>query len=174
MTDPDEGSAIVNTILSRLTRFAVIGACAILTAATATTLSLYLQSPAAAQTAGEVRSLRGDTAIPATEAVPELESPDTRSGSFERAYRQQPPLIPHTVEGDEITRTVNQCIQCHAWPYNVDQGAPQVSETHYVNREGVALDQVSSSRWFCTQCHVPQTNAKELVNNDFKSAADLD
>lgn len=174
MTDRDEGSAIVKMIVNISKRLTAVGAYRILAAAAVAAISFCVQSPAAAQTAGEVRSLRGDTAIPATKAVPGLESPDTRSGSFERAYRQQPPLIPHTVEGDEITRTVNQCIQCHAWPYNVDQGAPQVSETHYVNREGVALDQVSSSRWFCTQCHVPQTNAKELVNNDFKSAADLD
>ncbi len=87
---------------------------------------------------------------------------------------QQPPLIPHSVEGYEITRDLNQCVQCHDWPFNVDQGAPKISETHSVNREGVALDRVSSNCWFCTQCHVPQSNAKTLVNNDFKSALDVE
>lgn len=174
MTDPDEGSAIVNINLSRLNRLAVIGAIAIITAGAGTALSLCLQDHAAAQAAGDVRSLRGETEIPATNLVPAIENQDTREGSFERAYRQQPPLIPHTVDGYEITREVNQCVQCHDWPYNVDQGAPKISETHYIDRDGVALDQVSRSRWSCTQCHVPQSNARELVNNDFKSALDVE
>jgi len=174
VTDPDEGSAIVNKIHSKLSKFAVNAALVIIVAGGALVLSLSPKDHAAAQAAGDVLSLRGQAAIPDTNVVPQLESQDTREGSFERAYRQQPPLIPHSIEGYDITRDFNQCVQCHDWPFNVDQGAPKISETHYVDREGVALDHVSSNRWFCTQCHVPQSNAKALVNNDFKSAADLD
>ena len=42
-----------------------------------------------------------------------------------------------------------------------------MSETHYVNRNGVALEHVARTRWFCTQCHVPQTDAPALVGNTF-------
>ncbi|UCH75200.1 MAG: nitrate reductase cytochrome c-type subunit [Rhodospirillales bacterium] len=170
----DKGGAIVNKILDRFARFVVLGAFAIVTTAGAVALSVYLQDQAAAQPAGEVRSLRGETEIPDNNMVPAPERQETRAGSFDRAYRQQPPLIPHKIQSYQITRTVNQCIQCHDWPFNVDQGAPKISETHYFNRDGVALDRVSSSRWFCTQCHVPQSNARDLVNNEFKPAIDVE
>jgi len=173
MTDSDEGSAIVNKIHSRLTRIVVTGVFAIVAVGAATALFLGVQDRAAAQAAGDVLSLRGQTGIPDTNVVPPLEGQDTREGSFERAYRQQPPLIPHSIEGYEITRDFNQCVLCHDWPYNADQGAPKISETHYVSRDGTALDQLSPNRWFCTQCHVPQSNAKTIVNNDFKSALDV-
>ena len=39
-----------------------------------------------------------------------------------------------------------------------------------MNRDGVALDQVSRARWFCTQCHVPQEDTKPLVQNIFQPA----
>ncbi len=174
MKYPDEGSATVNKTIKGFPKSAVLGAFAVLSLAVATALSLYVPERAVAQPAGGVTSLRGETEIPDENLVPEIERQDTQAGSFERAYRQQPPLIPHKIQGYQITRTVNQCIQCHDWPYNVDQGAPKISETHYFNRDGVALDEVSSNRWFCTQCHAPQSNAKELVRNDFKSALDLD
>lgn len=173
MIDPDEGSAIVTRIPRTLTRLVVVCVLTVMTAGIFI-FSGVVQDHAAAQAAGGVRSLRGTTGIPDINTAPAPESQETRAGSFERAYRQQPPLIPHSIEDFEITRTVNQCMLCHDWPYNEDQGAPKISETHYINREGAALDQVSSNRWFCTQCHVPQSNAKDLVNNDFKSAADLD
>jgi cytochrome c-type protein NapB len=174
MIQPDEGSAAVNTTIKGFRKSAAAAAFAVLSLAAATALSINVPGRAAAQMAGEVNSLRGETEIPDENPVPVIERQDTQSGSFERAYRQQPPLIPHKIQSYQITRTVNQCIQCHDWPYNVDQGAPKISETHYFNRDGVALDQVSSNRWFCTQCHVPQSDAKELVRNDFKSALDLD
>ncbi len=57
---------------------------------------------------------------------------------------------------------------------NASIGAPKVSETHYLDRNGVALDQVARSRWFCKQCHVPQADARPLVDNTFKSAAEVE
>lgn len=126
-----------------------------------------------AQGAG-VTSLRGDT--PLTEAVPapEVRKQATDGGRFDRAYRQQPPLIPHRIDRYQINLKVNQCMRCHDWPYNVDEGAPKISETHYVDRSGIALDRVAGTRWFCTQCHVPQAQARALVENDFKSAIDVE
>lgn len=164
----------MNTIFIRRPKLAALAALAVLSAAAVAAISLYLPGRADAQLAGEVRPLRGETDIPDVNHVPEIERQDTRSGSFGRAYRQQPPLIPHKIQGYQITRTVNQCMQCHDWPYAAEQGAPKISETHYYDRNGKALDRVSPNRWFCTQCHVPQSNAKDLVDNNFKSAPDLD
>ena len=42
-----------------------------------------------------------------------------------------------------------------------------ISPTHYVDRDGHQLADVSPRRFFCTQCHVPQADAKPLVTNTF-------
>lgn len=120
-----------------------------------------------------VQSLRGDDRIsdtPDADDIKRLATPQR----FTRAYRQQPPLIPHKTEKYQINLKVNQCLRCHDWPYNVEEGATKVSETHYTNRDGVALDKVTRSRWFCTQCHVSQVKAQPLVKNVFKSSNDVD
>ena len=129
--------------------------------------------PAAAQSP-ELQSLRGPTSLDETGAPPDLKSQNTNSGQFTRAYRQQPPLVPHKVDHYQIDLKVNQCLRCHDWPHNVQENAPKVSETHYIDRNGIALDQVARSRWFCNQCHVPQANTRDLVDNQFKSAIQVE
>ncbi len=120
-----------------------------------------------------VQSLRGTTAIDEAAPVEEIKKQATER-RFPRAYRQQPPLIPHKVEKYQINLKVNQCLRCHDWPYNVDEGAPKISETHYVSRDRVALDKVARTRWFCTQCHVPQVRARAKVANSFRSSYETD
>jgi len=120
-----------------------------------------------------VQSLRGGDSVTETPPANDIKRQNT-AGRFIKAYRQQPPMIPHRMDKYQINLKVNQCLRCHDWPYNVEEGAPKVSETHYTNRDGVALDKVTKSRWFCTQCHVPQVQARPLVNNDFKSSHEVD
>ena len=145
----------------------------ILVSASVVLAALVLAPNAIAQRSdGSVASLRGDATIPETHPAPALRKQNT-SGRLTRAYRQQPPLIPHDIEKYQVNLKVNQCMRCHDWPYNVQEGAPKISETHYTDRNGVALDHVARTRWFCTQCHVPQVNARPLVKNQFRSAADL-
>jgi cytochrome c-type protein NapB len=48
-----------------------------------------------------------------------------------------------------------------------------ISVTHYMDREGNFLADVSPRRYFCEQCHVTQTNAAKLVGNDFKDIDQL-
>jgi cytochrome c-type protein NapB len=119
--------------------------------------------------AAEVKSLRGAGSIDEKSAPPQIFSTN-EGGRLERNFRQQPPLIPHRIDKYEIDLKVNQCMRCHDWPGNADSGAPKISETHYVNRDGVALDHVARTRWFCTQCHVPQADAPALVGNNFEPA----
>src|SRR5512139_1422420 len=101
---------------------------------------------------------------------PDVTKQSVPAGGFERAYRQQPPLIPHKVDGYQITTENNACMGCHDWPGNTRVNAPKISETHYVDRQGVRLDKVAGTRYFCQQCHVPQADAKPLVGNIFKNA----
>ena len=127
---------------------------------------LFVTDPnqAAAQ---EVQSLRGNVDV--EEAPPPPKTPKLITGDrFTKNYRQQPPLIPHKVSKYEIGRKVNQCLRCHDWPQNVKEKAPKVSETHYIDREGRAQEHIARTRWFCTQCHVPQENAPTLVDNTFE------
>ena len=128
--------------------------------------------PALAQS-DDLNSLRGPATLPETGVAPEVRRQNTDSGRFTRAYRQQPPMIPHKIDAYEIDLKVNQCMRCHDWPFNVEEGAPKISETHYFDRDGVALDRVAGTRWFCTQCHVPQVNARPLVDNSFRSAVEV-
>jgi cytochrome c-type protein NapB len=130
-----------------------------------------MAAPAATASADQVKSLRGSVAVDEADQAPDIHDPSAGK-RFERAFRQQPPLIPHKIDKYEIDMKVNQCMRCHDWPYNVKENAPKISETHYRNREGTALDVLSRNRWFCTQCHVPQTDALPLVDNSFQPTAD--
>lgn len=122
-----------------------------------------------AQEAKGMKSLR-EAPLTETSVAPDVTKQSVPSGGFERAYRQQPPLIPHRVDGYQISPDNNACMGCHDWPGNTRVNAPKISETHYVDRQGVRLDKVAGTRYFCQQCHVPQVDAKPLVGNMFKNA----
>jgi cytochrome c-type protein NapB len=138
-------------------------------AALALAVALAGLLPGEAQDKGGVKPLRelplGEEAAP-----PDITRQSVPAGGFERAYRQQPPLIPHKVEGYQVSVDNNACMSCHDWPGNTKVGAPKISETHYVDRQGVRLDKVAGTRYFCQQCHVPQADAKPLVSNVFQNA----
>lgn len=87
-----------------------------------------------------------------------------------RNFEQQPPLIPHSIKGYNITQNFNKCMDCHAWTRVKETKATKVSITHFRTREGTELANISPRRYFCLQCHVPQFDAKPLVENTYKSA----
>jgi cytochrome c-type protein NapB len=128
-----------------------------------------LAGPVWAQDAPAVKALR-DANLSETSAAPDIFKQSLPSGGFDRAYRQQPPLIPHKVDGYQISLTNNACMECHDWPNNTKVKAPKISETHYVDRQGVRLDKVAGTRYFCQQCHAPQVDTQPLVNNVFQNA----
>ena len=90
-----------------------------------------------------------------------------------RDYVQQPPLVPHKIEGYEITLNFNRCMDCHSWSRYRETGATKVSLTHFKDRDGGELSNISPRRYFCVQCHTPQTDAKPLVDNNFMRAEGL-
>lgn len=119
--------------------------------------------------AQEVKTLRGEAGFNETNSAAEVNQV-IESGRFPQNYRQQPPLIPHRIDKYEIDLKVNQCMRCHNWQYAAKEGAPKISETHYKDhRTGQPMDDVVPGRWFCTQCHVPQVDAKPLVENTFQN-----
>lgn len=85
-----------------------------------------------------------------------------------RDYVQQPPLIPHKVEGYIISPRSNKCLSCHSWANAKESGATKISQTHFEDRDRNVLANISARRYFCTQCHVPQVNAPPLIENTFK------
>ena len=140
-------------------------------AAAAAMAALLVVGAGIAQEKGlQVKALGGEKSLEQTNAAPDVEKQSVPAGGFGRAYRQQPPLIPHKIDTYQITSTNNACMNCHDWPGHVEAKAPKVSETHYVDRQGVRLDKIAGTRYFCQQCHVPQADAKPLVNNTFQNA----
>jgi cytochrome c-type protein NapB len=137
----------------------------VLVGISALVVSTTLAGFAIAQSSGSVQSLRsGD--LPDTLRAEEVHK--QMEGRIKRNYRQQPPLIPHSSSQYQMDKRTNQCLSCHDWTVAGERGAPTLSMTHYLDREGNQLDTVAGTRWFCNQCHVPQANAPELVGNDFQ------
>lgn len=117
-----------------------------------------------ASKSGKIETLRG-AEVDEQVAVEEVFHQD--DNRFARNYRQQPPLIPHKVEQYQVDLATNECLTCHDWTNAGERRAPTLSMTHYLDRDGNQLDTVAGTRWFCSQCHVPQANAPELVENTF-------
>ena len=90
-----------------------------------------------------------------------------------RNYPEQPPVIPHRIEGYQLSLATNRCLSCHRRQYVEASGAPMISVTHYADRAGQVLADVAPRRYFCTQCHVTQTDAQPLVENTFTDMNDL-
>jgi nitrate reductase (cytochrome), electron transfer subunit len=84
-----------------------------------------------------------------------------------RNYPEQPPVIPHSIDGYQIDLQSNRCLSCHARARTAESQAPMVSITHFMDRDGQFLASVSPRRFFCTECHVPQNVTNPPVSNDF-------
>ena len=96
----------------------------------------------------------------------------TMEGRMQRNYRQQPPLIPHSIQQYQIDLRTNQCLACHDWTKAGERNAPTLSMTHYLDRDGRESDQIAGTRYFCSQCHVPQADVPALVENVFQPSSD--
>ena len=120
----------------------------------------------------KVQALRGGTPLDKDNA-PVASHQERDHPVSDRDFVQQPPLIPHTINGYQITKNFNKCMDCHAFNKAKAAGATRVSVTHFRTREGQELDNISPRRYFCTQCHVPQTDARPLVENTFTRARGL-
>ena len=134
-------------------------------------LALAMPLGASAESA-KLQTLRG---VDVTASDPAGEgaraAPDTPP--LPRDFVQQPPLIPHSIESYVVSKEFNKCMDCHSWARSKEVHATKISITHFKSREGAEMSSVSPQRYFCNQCHVPQTDAKPLVGNVFKPGAGL-
>jgi nitrate reductase (cytochrome), electron transfer subunit len=86
-----------------------------------------------------------------------------------RSYAMQPPTIPHKTENYQVDRFANKCMTCHARTRAGETQATPISITHYLDRDGNFLADVSPRRYFCEQCHVVQMDGVEpAVKNRFR------
>lgn len=119
------------------------------------------------------------------------------SKKFERAFKDAPPMIPHSVEGLlPITRNNHQCLGCHMPDVASAVGSTPIPPSHFTNyrpetvlkdgkvlKEGADIAKGNTSdikiakankgqtlyqgRFNCTQCHAPQSKTKTDVANTF-------
>lgn len=117
-------------------------------------------------TGAELR-MRGPTPLTDEPHPPRIAPLVNTSERQMRNYPEQPPVIPHTVEGYRIDLDSNKCLSCHARSRTGESRAPMVSISHFMDRDGQFLAAVSPRRYFCTQCHVPQSEIAPPVANTF-------
>jgi len=122
---------------------------------------------ALAQPKPAVETLRGEQAIPQPNASEPFRM-ERRDRVIPRSHAWHPPIIPHHIKGYQITRNVNTCMTCHSSKAAPQTGATPVAKSHYLDRDGRQLPNISTRRYFCLQCHVPQFDAEALVGNDFR------
>ena len=85
-------------------------------------------------------------------------------------------MIPHLIE-DSLPILVgqNMCIDCHELPDSIGAkrmpGEPTPApKSHYTDlrrNPNTVKKRIIGARYFCVQCHAPQTDAKPLVENTF-------
>jgi len=123
------------------------------------------------QAAANPQSLRGADVSAEDKVFEEHAWQGSMPGSqkpIARTYSTQPPLIPHAIENlDEVTLEGNQCLACHGLETYKQIGAPRLGNKHFVGADPKS-GQVAGARHACVMCHVPQSDAKPLVDNDFQ------
>ncbi|MDH3282741.1 MAG: nitrate reductase cytochrome c-type subunit [Gammaproteobacteria bacterium] len=132
---------------------------------TAIVLSMFLSVAAAER---GIDAMRGESPIPEEAAPPRMPQVENTDIKRARNYPMQPPTIPHKIDGYQVDLNSNKCLSCHSRRRTEESQAPMVSVTHYMDRDGNFLAEVSPRRYFCNQCHVTQTNARPLVENTFQ------
>jgi len=123
--------------------------------------------------AQQVNSIRGSDVTSVDNAPivqPYVGSKPGQQALIVRTFKEQPPLIPHKVDGfDEITATDNACLDCHSHTEFRGQKIPRAGKSHFVQPVSTSAAPVlNMQRWQCNSCHVPQIDAKTLVENVFK------
>lgn len=125
-----------------------------------------------AQQVAGVQTLRGaDTAAPDQAPAEQKTYMGKKPGlqkPIDRTFREQPPLVPHAVDNfDEITVTENQCLECHGLENYRKKNAPKLGDSHLTFSADGTKKVVTMDRYQCNTCHVPQVDAKPLVENTF-------
>jgi nitrate reductase (cytochrome), electron transfer subunit len=134
---------------------------------------LAVAGAAVAQQAGIVNNLRGPTPLGEEAKPAPLPKPVNDDQRRARSYPAQPPVIPHQVDNYQVDLRFNKCMDCHGRSRTGESQAPMVSVTHYQDRDGQLRQEISPRRYFCTGCHVPQSDVRPPVKNTFQDFYDV-
>lgn len=113
---------------------------------------------------------------------------------LERSFENAPPLIPHTTQGFlPIKANLNICLSCHMPNVAEATKSTPIPKSHFMDfrpeivEEGGLVkaydddetqntvttvdlgDQLSHTRFNCSQCHVPQANITVELKNNFEA-----
>lgn len=133
-----------------------------------TVIAMILAGSASSVAEDQVKSLRGPISIDASSVEPSAKQWQPDQKIIARNFSEQPPLIPHNIDGFETTRQANACLFCHSKANFKNTGAPMASATHFTASDGKILETVSTRRYFCNQCHIRQVEAEPLVQNTYE------
>lgn len=100
---------------------------------------------------------------------PAYTNPVKDAGNIPTTFPYQPPLVPHSIRGLQVTANANQCLGCHSPEVASTTGATRVPESHFMDRDGKRTEGTSPRRYFCLQCHVQQTEVNPIVQNKFNT-----
>ena len=120
-------------------------------------------------------SLRGSDASAPDPAFKEKQYVGAEPGkqkNLARSFKDAPPLIPHAMPTfDQISLGENKCLDCHSPDTYRQKDSPRVGDSHmqFVDTKDGMKRVVQMSRYQCTSCHVPQVDAKPLVDNAYIS-----
>ncbi len=112
--------------------------------------------------------LKGEPSFINTQPAPPLANYENNDVKRARNYPEQPPTIPHSIDGYQVDKQANKCMTCHARNSVEQSKAPMISITHFIDREGQFLADITPRRYYCIQCHVPQQSGKPLIENKFQ------
>ena len=132
-------------------------------------LGLALTAGALAQNVATTR----DAALDVEPNPPKISRVENDDVKRKRACPMQPPTVPHKIDNYQIDTNANKCMSCHSRRRTEESQAPMVSVTHYMDREGNFLADISARRYFCNQCHVVQIDVDPLLDNEFEDIDDL-
>ncbi len=111
--------------------------------------------------------------VPAPPSYQEEASAPGEKPLPKRINRETPPVIPHSVSDSlPITQSSNLCVDCHAIPGPKKKGeATPIPASHFVDlRRAPAVKgtQVAGARYVCISCHVPRTDAPQLMGSSYR------
>jgi cytochrome c-type protein NapB len=130
---------------------------------------LALAGAAAGQGAPTVANgLRGPTPLESESRAAPLAKTINDDQRRARSFAAQPPVIPHQIDNYQVDLRFNKCMSCHGRERVGESQAPMVSVTHFQDRDGTIRQEISPRRYFCTQCHVAQSDVRVPVKNTFQ------
>lgn len=130
-------------------------------------VAMFTSTGMAQDSGAPIATLRGTVSLDKVEHPPRMSPTEETDRRRARNYPEQPPTIPHKIDGYQLDKNGNQCLSCHARGRVAESNAPMISVTHFMDRDGQALATVSPRRYFCNQCHVVQARVPEAIKNTF-------